>query len=185
MTARRQPGPSLRILAHRLEPLCPKNTAFSLGCIPWANLTAVRRLAEHYQPAPQPVRDAGDGLPIVGIQLSRRVAEATIDRVRTAGPFGISVVDGDAGPLITLICEGATFLLMDDLSREMWAVELFLNRRRATDGAHALMLTGKAAGSDERTVFGLIELTTRDWLPSAGALGGTPARPRPRYRRRR
>jgi hypothetical protein len=174
----------LRLLAHQVEELTPVGTAVSLGCIPWQNLELVRRIARHHEAAPEPARQGGDGLPIVGLQLRSSDADAVVARVLEAKPFGVVVAELESKPFVSLLCEEASFGLLSGFD-ERWAIRLFLDRRRAADGGHALLVTGLADSPEAKDVFGLIELTARDSPPvGRGSAPARPSRPRPVRKRK-
>ena len=164
----------LRLLDHQVESLTRVGTAVSLGCIPWQNLELVRSLARHHEAPPEPARQRGDGLPIVALQVRASEADSLIARVLKAQPFGVVFAELEGKPFVTLLCEQTSFGLMSGVD-EKWAIHLFKDRRRATDGGHALLVTGLPDSPEAKDVCGLIELTTRD-APPVGR-GSAPAGP--------
>lgn len=65
------------------DDLVPKNSFFSLGVVAWERLDLLKNEVDYYQP--QPVKPAGEGLPVILIQTTRPKAKTIIKTIQNAG----------------------------------------------------------------------------------------------------
>ena len=165
---------NLHLRAHEVEQIVPVGAGVSLGSIPWHNLETVRRLARHHEAAPEVARQGGDGLPIVALGLAAKDARRALSRIRKETPIGVVISKLEGKSSVTLLCDKASFALIN--AGEEWAIRLFRDRRLASDGGHALLITGPEGTRQSSEVYALIEMTLREAPPIRGA-GARPARP--------